>query len=195
MDLYRQSVPAEILPRAWYCTGDDYAFVVKVPITFAHSQLVIKVPLSEPEEEKFKKAAPQISQCLKIMRLTLEKLEPGSLPTLAGYTRTSGDYIRTAVLKANPSESVDEYRIHLIPLFASHLEETDRFHSTVHELEGEQMGGMLSWLGQREQVIDHELRYDPNGQGLINSFNLETLAQKLYMTAEKLISSRLEAAA
>jgi hypothetical protein len=93
--------------RVWYETGDAFAFVVHAPLTFGHSQLVVRVRSGSSEENTFERASLHIASCICALRT---KLPTGSRRTwkeLISYTGTTGKYQKTLVLKTSADETGD----------------------------------------------------------------------------------------
>lgn len=171
------NVPNYLGDRAWYTENSAYAFLVDKPITFGHSQLRVAIVPGTSEEDVFSLAAKHIAICIGRFRSTFDNLNLGEWSPLARYTETSGQYVKTLVLRASANESQKEYKVHLVPCFSHHIEAANalfwgRF---VKKKEG---GGLLYWIGQREHLVDNDAsQSDPSAQQeRIKSFCLTSLA-------------------
>ncbi len=179
-------VPQPLRHRTWYRSGDAYAFLVDAPITLGHSQLRVTVGRRQPEEQAFKSATAHAANCIEILRATLSALAFDKWAALARYTGTSGRYTKTLVLKVSAKEPRGEYKIHLVPYFSSHLHATTRLHTLMQGRKS--TGGLLHWVGQRERIVDYDVRdgrQDPMAVKRITSFKLRQLAAKLRHEHEK----------
>ena len=75
---------------------------------------------------------------------------------------TRGSYEKTLVLRASAQETIGkEYKVHLVPFFASHAELCKKRFQSLHAAMPEQVGGLLGWLGMREDDVD-KWEVDPN---------------------------------
>src|SRR2546428_14009630 len=106
--------------RTWYRARGVFAFLVNAPLTLGHSQLVVKTPQSDTEERSFAAAAPHVANCIRVLRTRLPSHGRKSWQSLTQYTKTSGGYRKTLVLKASAEEPKGIYKVHLVPYFASH---------------------------------------------------------------------------
>ncbi len=171
------NVPDHLRDRAWYNETSAYAFLVHAPITFGHSQLVVCYAPCISEEDAFSIAAKHIAICIARLRSTFFlNLDLAEWGALAQYTVTSGQYVKTLVLKASANENQGEYKIHLVPCFSSHIETAnalfwDRFGKK------QTGGGLLYWIGQREHLVDYDTSpLNAVAEGRIKSFCLTGLA-------------------
>jgi len=177
----RSNVPKQIRDRTWYENDDAYAFLVDAPHTFGHSQLVVRIR-SDKEDESFSKAAPHIAACIRKFRTSLPDPGGRNWKSLAHYTRSSGSYKKTLVLRVSANEERNTYKIHLVPYFKSHLDATNKLYQVTHDKEPKDKGGLLHWLGQREVILDYDMRDGRDNKLVktrINSFSLQQLALKL----------------
>lgn len=176
------NVPTDLRDRAWYSHGDTYVFLVDKPITFGHSQLRVATAPTQHEETSFATAAIHVVKCIRILRQKLSKVSFEDWRALADYTETSGRYMKTLVLKASAQDSPDEYKIHLVPYFDSHLEATKTLYWSGKEPPPRHAellpGGLLHWVGQREWIADYDGNRDP-GKRRVSSFDLPRLANLL----------------
>lgn len=182
------NVPDYLRDRTWYVGVDAYAFLVDAPITLGHSQLKVSVNHSQYEEDVFSSAAGHIAKCIRIIRTTLRSLDVDQWSSLARYTGTSGEFKKTLLLKASANEAEDEYKIHLVPYFSSHLSATNKLYAAIQEIESNEPGGLLHWVGQRERIVDYDMRSGRNDKTVrkrIESFNLPQLASKLRCGSER----------
>jgi hypothetical protein len=182
------SVPDCLRDRTWYVAEDAYTFLVDSPITFGHSQLKVCLNHSNFEEDIFRNASGHIANCIKTIRKTLRGLDIAQWPSLASYTGTSGKFNKTLLLKASAKEAKNEYKIHLVPYFSSHLRATKKLYSAIQELESNKPGGLLHWVGQRERLVDYDMRNGRNDETIIKrieSFCLLRLASALRREIEK----------
>ncbi|OGP55993.1 MAG: hypothetical protein A2Y65_03670 [Deltaproteobacteria bacterium RBG_13_52_11] len=187
------NVPEHLRDRTWYSEGNAYAFLVDAPITLGHSQLKAKTDDAQQEEDSFNSAARHVAKCIGMLRTTLSNLKFDKWNALARYTNTSGKYEKTLVLKASANEAKDEYKIHLVPYFGSHLTATTRLHCAMQGIESQAPGGLLHWVGQRERVVDYDMRdgrVDETVRGRIASFNLPQLASELRKNCAKATTSK-----
>ena len=165
--------------RTWYHARGVFAFLVDAPLTFGHSQLVVKAPKSKNEEFWFATAAPHIAICIRTLRTELTSRNRSGWRSLAQYTGTSGRYRKTLVLKASADETRGMYKLHLVPYFASHLYATNQLYQVLNDADHGAAGGLLHWIGQRERLVDYDMRYgreDNVVKARIVSFNLAQLA-------------------
>lgn len=175
-------IPEGLQDRTWYIEGGSYAFLVDAPITLGHAQLKIKTDEGQQEEDSFMTAATHVTKRIAILRRALPDLNHGDWTALAGYTKTAGTYVKTLVLKASADEAKGEYKIHLVPYFDSHLQATTRRHSATQDLDSGKPGGLLHWVGERERLVDHDMRPgrdDKEVKRRITSFRLPELASHL----------------
>lgn len=153
-------------------------YLVDAPISFGHSQLVVDLSEDRPEEDVFAIVAHHIAKCVRALREVLPKVI-WSYGQLTDYTDTTGSYLKTAILRASTNEDRLQYKVHLVPLFGSHLEDIKLLHQKTQHLESPTAGGMLHWLGEREAIVDHDAR-DRNSRAYherVASFRLDALAR------------------
>jgi hypothetical protein len=166
-----------------------YVFLSRAPLTFGHSQLVIRSPngTKQNEEDFFCLASKIIERTIIAFKdaFKVQKLhECGNFNALAVITRTRGKYIKTLVLRASASEDIcEEYKIHLVPYFKSHEDECGKRFRTLHGITSEKKGGLLGWLGERENEVDKLLELGPLKEKLDKFANedlkMAELAKKL----------------
>lgn len=163
--------------RTWVQTSQARVFLVDAPLTFGHSQLVVPKTDAQFEEEAFHAAAPLVEKCIRIFRLALSSAVASHKP-LARYTNTTGSYQKTLVLKVSASETSTEYKIHLVPVFKSHLDSANCLHQKTHNVSKGKAGGLLHWIGKRELIVDRDTlnREDPKTIERIKAFRLDDLA-------------------
>jgi hypothetical protein len=100
---------------------------------------------------------------------------------LADYSETSGHYVKTLVLKASANEARNEYKVHLVPCFSSHVDAANRLlNDRIDGMPG-RAGGLLHWIGQREHIVDQDTlpKPSPQARDRISSFRLPDLAKIL----------------
>jgi hypothetical protein len=140
-------------------------FLSRSPLTFGHSQLLIP-SLGDCEQDLFRLAAEIVYNVISTFTTVFGNLkllhEKEIFKPLAKNTLTRGSYNKTLVLRTSAQESNGkEYKVHLVPYFQSHAELCrKRFHS-LHAVTPEQVGGLLGWLGEREDDVD-KWEVDPN---------------------------------
>ena len=118
------------------------AFLVDAPITFGHTQLKDCFEQEPLEEAAFAKAAKYIEKCIERIRMTFATLDLSEWAILADYTNTSGNYLKTLVLKASAKEEKKEYKVHLVPCFESHVHSANKlFLAQIHRTTGDSGGG------------------------------------------------------
>ncbi len=186
MKLNLKNVPRHLHGRTWYTEGDAYAFLVDAPITLGHSQLWVRS--CGTEEDSFTSAAVHIAKCIKILRLTIWHLDLKEWTALARYTGTSGTYQKTLLLKTSATEKKEEYKVHLVPYFCSHLDATNQLYCALQGAQQPASGGLLHWVGERERVVDYDMRDgrdDAVVKKRIASFKLRRLTSKLSAAARK----------
>lgn len=174
------NIPDELYDRTWYVENSAYAFLVDKPITFGHSQLRISITPGIREEDTFSLAAKHIAICIGRFRSTFENINLAEWSPLAQYTETSGQYLKTLVLKASANENQNEYKVHLAPCFSHHIDAANNlFWEQVSKRE--EGGGLLHWIGKREHVVDCDASQmdSDTRQKLIESFCLTGLAEIL----------------
>ncbi len=140
-----------------------YIFLSRAPITFAHSILVVPRPhqsKSVDEATFFRWSAYLIERALYIFNIAfgVKKIHTSAdYRILAEKTLSNGEYIKTLILKANANEDLNTiYKVHLLPYFKSHdIDCQQRFLALHRSVDlGEQKGGLLGWIGQREDQVD-----------------------------------------
>lgn len=137
----------------------SYIFLVRAPLTFGHSQIVMKF-LSiglQNEADLFEMIAPTIKGAISVFEQVLgsEWLHRSpEFAALAELTRTHKHYLKTLVLRSSAKENRDgEYKVHLVPYFDSHAEQCQERYRAIHHLDCG-TGGLLGWLGERETEVD-----------------------------------------
>lgn len=168
--------------RTWYRARGVFAFLVEAPLTLGHSQLVVRASWSDTEERSFVAAVPHIANCIRVLRRRLPSRDRKSSRSLTRYTGTSGRYRRTLVLKASADEPKGMYKVHLVPCFASHFNAANRLFQLLNDADDSEPGGLLHWIGQRERLVDNDMRYgrvDKQVKARITAFNLEQLVSTL----------------
>ncbi|NOT22702.1 MAG: hypothetical protein HOP22_08245 [Nitrospiraceae bacterium] len=88
--------------------------------------------------------------------------------------------MKTLVLKASAKEELgEEYKVHLVPCFSSHIESANNLFRA--RFGGNDVGGLLHWIGQREQLVDYDMvsAADDVVKKRVESFSLTSLAALL----------------
>jgi len=182
----------KVADRIWYSANGAFAFLVDAPHTFGHSQLVVLIR-SNKEDKSFSKAARHIAASIRKLRTSLPGPGDHKWKSLAEYTRSSGPYEKTLVLRVSADEEGNMYKIHLVPYFKSHLDATNKLYRATHDKTRKDKGGLLHWLGQREVILDYDIRDGRDNEIVkirINSFRLQQLALKLRGNRENGLTSR-----
>lgn len=174
--------------RTWYehCSNDYCinVIIVEAPLTFGHSQLILRSNRDMAEEMMFNSASVVIKECMPIMRNKLPAaVEDNTWEKLRAYTKTSGRYIKTLVLKASADEKEKEYKVHLVPYFESHLSSTTLLFHRGSDVDESKTGGLFRWLGEQERRLDDQIEIWRNTchfpSALVDSFELIKLADYL----------------
>src|SRR3989338_7790588 len=146
--------------RAWGQQDDEKEkgykakiFLVYAPLTFGHSQLCMTFEKDTEESHQFHEAARLIERAVRVFRTQLDQLS-GDLTfrALADLTLTHGSYVKTLILRTSASEKLDEYKVHLVPYFSSHARRCQKLWTSVHNVPGDEEGGLIKWLGERENI-------------------------------------------
>jgi hypothetical protein len=171
-----------VTDRIWYTEKGAFAFLVDAPLTFGHSQLVVAIK-PDKEDESFSAIAPHIAACIKKLRTSLPS--PGDIKwmPLAKYTRSCGTYQKTLLLRTSADEKKNIFKIHLVPYFKSHFDATNKLYRVTYNKGRKDKGGLLHWLGQREVIVDYDMRDGRESKLVkmrIKSFHLEQLALRLH---------------
>lgn len=132
------------------CFVDARIFLVDAPLTFAHSQLAIRFSESVHTEEPslFQLAAPIVYRALSTLKQLMSSNIVDHFKELAEFTSTKENYIKTLVLRSSAQEESGEYKIHLVPYFKSHADACQNRYTDINS--DDQPGGLLGWLGDRE---------------------------------------------
>ncbi|HUU84089.1 MAG TPA: hypothetical protein VM243_11355 [Phycisphaerae bacterium] len=184
-------------------TAEVFVFLCRAPLTFGHSQLVVDVKPKLSDDEMFEKAVPYISAAIKTFESQFEKSRAQDVPThenaiwadLARWTETSGKYLKTLILRSSADEQhkcPDTHsllKVHLVPYFQSHEVECHKRFQDRHCTLPSQKGGLLGWLGEREDEVDR-LEVDFPSKEALNKcaaeyFLLPKLANELHEGAAK----------
>jgi len=143
-------------------------FFSRSPLTFGHSQLLIP-SLDDCEQDLFRLASEIIYGVISTFSTVFgnpRRLHEDEIfKPLSENTLTYGSYKKTLILRTSAQERNEkeykEYKVHLVPYFESHAELCrKRFHS-LHTVKPERTGGLLGWLGVREDDVD-KWAVDPN---------------------------------
>lgn len=169
-----------------------YILLVRAPLTFGHSQLVIPSPNGTKQDEKhffclaskiIERAIIAFKEALKVQVIH----EDENFRSLAVITKTKGKYIKTLILRASASENVcEEYKIHLVPYFKSHEDECVKRYRSLHGIKSEDKGGLLGWLGERETDVDKLLELGPLKEKLDNFANKDLKMAEIAKTLRNL---------
>lgn len=179
-----------------------YIFLSRAPITFAHSILVIPKPRQSKfvsEATFFRWSADLIEQVIYLFNIAfgIKKIHTDtSFRILAEGTMSKGEYIKTLILKASANEDLNTvYKVHLLPYFQSHdIDCQQRFFALHRSIDlGEKKGGLLGWIGQREDEADkYEVERTNPYDNEINdpvtgelAINLRSLYWENYKTTDK----------
>ena len=180
------SLYPKVLGRVWYEDEEAgcFAFLVREPITFGHSQLRMRIDSqSQREGAAFQLTARHVENTINTFEEALGKIELGGWFNLCVETKTSGNYLKTLILRVSADEAPGEYKIHLLPFFESNLiETTNDFCRSTSAAKPYQRGGLIHWLGKRELSLYKESYERGTKEGFSakeKSWNLEGLAQKL----------------
>lgn len=137
-----------------------YIFLSRAPLTFGHSQLVIRSPQgnNQNEEDFFCLASKIIEKAIVVFKkafIEQRMHEEKIFNELAKLTFTKGNYIKTLILRSSANEdNCREYKIHLVPYFESHEISCQKHYTAIHSVKADVEGGLLGWLGQRETLVD-----------------------------------------
>ena len=138
-------------------TKSPCIFLSRSPLTFGHSQLLIPSPC-DSEPDLFRLASKIICKVISIFSTVFGNTrllhEKDTFKPLAESTHTEGSYKKTLVLRASAQENNEEYKVHLVPYFESHAELCKKRFHTVHTVAPGRTGGLLGWLGEREDAVD-----------------------------------------
>ena len=135
-------------------------YLVRSPLTFGHSQLIIP-SAGDCEQDLFRLASEIIYDVISVFTKSFGDKEKKPLhedeafKPLAENTHTYGLYKKTLVLRASAQEnSSEEYKVHLVPYFESHELLCKKRFQSLHIVRPEETGGLLAWLGERENDAD-----------------------------------------
>ena len=147
--------------RTWFKSLDETEvgtrlFLVRAPLTFGHSQLIMKYPpRTRPKESaRFHHAADFIERALSSFRQVLTPKTLREFKKLAELTLTDGTYIKTLILRASADEKNSIYKVHLVPYFKSHERACQKRYTAIHCVDPKEKGGLLGWVGSRETIVD-----------------------------------------
>jgi hypothetical protein len=159
-------------------------YLVESPLTFGHSQLILKTEKVTPEEDMFEMASPVLKESIRTLKEKLpEALEDPVWKTLRDYTKTSGRLIKILILKVSADETEKQYKVHIVPYFESHLCLTTMLFQKGRDIDKCKTGGMIRWLGEQEKRLDDQIEiwrgtcHFPTA--LVESFELIKLAEHL----------------
>ena len=138
-----------------------HIFLSRAPLTLGHSELVIpSPPYGKISEAKFFECASHIIKraiATFVKAFDCDKIhtKDKTFENLSKFTKTEGQYIKTLILKASANENLEEqYKVHLVPYFESHDIECKKRYDTRHRGLKSSKGGLLAWLGEREDEAD-----------------------------------------
>lgn len=186
--------------------AEVFVFLSRAPLTFGHSQLIVDVGGNVSDDKMFHTAVLCIRAAIKTFESTLQGVlddEDSTWADLAQWPKTRGKYLKTLILRSSASEqhkcpgTHSLLKVHLVPYFQFHADEClERFRGR-HRVRAEQRGGLLGWLGTREDEVD-KLEVDfPCERGKNECaktfFKLDKLAKKLRPVAKKQLSELNEA--
>lgn len=138
--------------------GRGLVFLVRAAITFGHSQLIFEALPGREEDLLFSVVSREITSIIYAFNEALVKKRlqgQTRYRELAADTETAGDYIKTLVLRvSNRERPHEQYRVHLVPFFASHWLACDQLFKQNHPDAPSETGGLLAWLGKREVEVD-----------------------------------------
>lgn len=183
----------EVSKKKWKkIEQSPYVLLVRAPLTFGHSQLVISSPkgTNQDEEDFFSLGSRIIERTIMVFEqaFKVQKIhEDENFRSLAVFTGTKGRYIKTLILRSSASEKFHkEYKIHLVPYFKSHQDECIKRYRYIHGIATGDKGGLLGWLGERETVVDNLLESGPfkENKEILDNFANEDL--KMPEIAKKL---------
>jgi hypothetical protein len=172
-----------------------HLFLSRSPLTFGHSQVV--VPCREGSEDGLFRVASRIIRCaiqtFSTAFLDQKLHESEQFKTLAEATLTYGSYIKTLVLRASAEEKTKtdytEYKVHLVPYFSSHGALCKNRYLSLHAVEPKDndTGGLLGWLGKREDEVDrweahksHREELDPIANGRQRMPEFSQILREIY---------------
>lgn len=145
--------------RTWFRDDrpepDVRLFLVQTPLTFGHSQLIMKFPPRSDESTRFLRAADFIQKALVSFKQVLSPKILKEFKVLAEHTLTNGTYIKTLVLRTSAHEEKNEYKVHLVPYFRSHARACQKRYTAIHKVDPKEQGGLIGWLGERETIVDN----------------------------------------
>lgn len=131
-------------------------FLVRAPLTFGHSQLVMDFSSDTLSDEstRFFQSADIIRKALLAFKMALDSHTVQKFETLAQITLTKGSYLKTLILRTSAKEKGKEYKVHLVPYFKSHEKACQKRFTNIHNINTKEKGGLLGWLGERENIVD-----------------------------------------
>jgi hypothetical protein len=155
-------MPDGLEARTWFKSNDTHEvdvrlFLVRAPLTFGHSQLVMKYqPRTRSKEStRFRHSAGLIERALSSFKQVLTADTIKKFKNYAEITLTKGSYIKTLILRASADEKSYEYKVHLVPYFKSHARACQKRYTAIHSVDPKDKGGLLGWLGDRETIVDN----------------------------------------
>lgn len=182
-------------PRDWSDDDDVNLLLVRAPITFGHTQLVMQHEKNPPRQASFEEAGPHIDRAIEAMHACLTETLMADFPVLGEITDSVvADSVvalkKVLVLRASASESVDkQLKIHLVPYFQSHHDACVKRFAQRHRALPGAPGGLLGWLGEQEDRAD-KWEVDHPREDQLNDWASETLG--LTKLAERLHKSLTE---
>lgn len=148
------------------CSLLYYIFLSRAPLTFGHSQLVLRVQDNVKHDELFlfDLAAPIIKHAISAFRQVLhsDKVHmTEDFASLAELTLAKDAYLKTLILRTSAEEHpltqedpLIEYKVHLVPYFESNALECQKRYLAIHRVGPKEKGGLLGWLGERETAVE-----------------------------------------
>ena len=179
-----QSIQEEIRKE----NENEYEIVSRIilshtPLTFGHSQLITKF-LGEKrqlrESARFEHVAQIIKKSISVFEQIFGQEKHHIRPEwerLAEITHTSGNYIKTLILRASAEEHSCEaykgYKVHLVPYFESQAVNCKSRYRMLHFINKDQRGGLLGWLGERETEVDRWQKSPHPWANILNRISCE----------------------
>ncbi len=162
-------------PRDWSKIAGVILRLVRAPITFGHTQLLMEHgDKSKADGQAFYDAAGAIRSAIDTMHTCLKPERLKKFPVLATVTHTERDLIKVLILRASASEEPGVFKVHLVPYFQSHHEACLKRFEERHQAPPGAPGGLLGWLGEQEDKVD-KWEVDFPREDKLNQWANETL--------------------
>jgi hypothetical protein len=170
-----------------------HIYLVNRPLTFGHSQLVMRIPKNlmptnneNKESLYFECASIMIKRAIKgfVEAFHTNKLHTEKIfSDLAKRTHSYDEYEKTIIMRVSADEDPKEvYKVHLVPYFESNAALCQERYYAVHKVP-DKRGGLIGWLGDRETEVDcWRIRNDELSKIAINIWKLPELAINLRKT-------------